>query len=324
MPMPKEKKKTKMFQAEMEIVNKTQKICRNKRISKETLMKEYAFLSEKYHKLVKELTKITRVGDVHYKKLMEANDQIQYHKSILEDLNRQLLEANAAKDKFYSIIAHDLRNPLHFLLFSSDMMSSEFARMGEESVKQFIKKVNKTAQDMSDLLESLLRWGQSQLGTIECRPRELDLYLLANECIDDYSPSGEKKNIILGSQIPPGTRVFADENMIKSVLRNLVSNAIKFTRPGGRVNLFTREEGNFIVTSVQDTGVGIPDEKLDVLFNVNIHYSTTGTAKEKGSSLGLIICSEFVRLNGGEIRVKSEVDKGSTFEFSLPKRANLS
>ena len=308
-----------MFAAELGIVAKTQKVGNNAGISKETLREEYRFLSEKYHKLVKEMTKITRVGDMHYKKLMEANEKIQYHQGVLEDLNRQLLEANAAKDKFYSIIAHDLRNPLHFLLFSSELMVSEFEKMGEESVWRYIQKVNKTVHDLADLLENLLKWGQSQLGEIECRPRQIDLHPLANECIDDFTANGEKKDLKLCSHIQPGTRVYADENMIKSVFRNLVSNAVKFTLPGGTVKLLAREEGNLIVTSVQDTGVGIPLEKQGILFNIGVHYSTIGTAKEKGSSLGLIICQEFVRKNGGEIRVKSEAGKGSTFEFTLPR-----
>jgi signal transduction histidine kinase len=320
--MPKEGSKNKMFAAELEIVAKTQKILHNSGISQEVLRKEYTFLSEKYHKLVKEMTKITRVGDVHYKKLMEANDQIECHKGALEDLNRQLLEANVAKDKFYSIVAHDLRDPLHFLLFSSEMMVNEYEKMGEESVRRFIQKVNKTAQAMSDLLENLLQWGRSQLGEIECCPCRVNLHRLAQESIDDFTAIGEKKNIKLSSQIPPRTRVLADENMIKSVIRNLVSNAVKFTSPGGMVKLLAREEGDFIVTSVQDTGVGIPLEKQGILFNIGIHYSTPGTAKEKGSSLGLIICQEFIRKNGGEIRVKSEVGKGSTFEFTLPKGVN--
>ena len=324
--MPKDRRKNNrnmMFAVELEIVNKTQKIRQTSGISQDALMKEYTFLSEKYDKLVKEMVKITRVGDMHYKKLMAANDQIQCHKSNLEDLNRQLLEANAAKDKFYSIIAHDLRNPLHFLLFSSELLVNENEKMEKEAIKRYMQKVNKTAQDMADLLENLLQWGRSQLGEIQCRPRQIDLSRLAAESIDDFCGSGEKKHIKLCSQIPAGTWVFADENMIKSVFRNLVSNAIKFTLPGGSVKLLAREEGDVIVTAVQDTGVGIPPEKLGILFDINVHYTTAGTAKEKGSSLGLIICSEFVRKNGGEIRVKSKVDKGSTFEFTLPKRANL-
>lgn len=308
-----------MFQSELDVIKKTQHVQNNPGIEKKQLQKEYQFLSSKYEKLVKEMIKITRVGDMNYKKLMEAKDQIQEHKKILEELTQQLLEVNAAKDRFYSIIAHDLRNPLQVLLFSAELMAEEYERLEEDAIKKFIKQVNQTAQNMANLLENLLQWARFQYGELDCHPEKIDLFILAQENIQFFVGNAEKKNINITMEIPGNTWVYADENMIKSVLRNLVNNSVKFTHPGGKIKIFSKKEGDFILTSVQDTGIGIPKEKLASLFQNGQHVSTRGTAEEKGSRLGLLICKEFVEKNGGEIRAKSEPGKGSTFEFSLPK-----
>ncbi len=308
-----------MFQSELDVVKKTQKVQNNPGLAKKQLQNEYQFLSTKYEKLVKEMIKITRVGDRHYKKLMEAKDQIQEHKKILEELTQQLLEANAAKDRFYSIIAHDLRNPLQVLLFSAELMASECEKPEEDAIKKFIKQVNHTTQNMANLLENLLQWARFQYGELDCCPGKIDLFVLAQENIQFFVENAEKKNIVITMEIPGNTWVYADENMIKSVLRNLVNNSVKFTHPGGKIKIFSKKEGDFIITEVQDTGIGIPKEKLDSLFQTGQHTSTRGTAQEKGSRLGLLICKEFVEKNGGEIRAKSEPGQGSTFEFSLPK-----
>jgi two-component system sensor histidine kinase/response regulator len=315
----KDKTKKSMFHNELDVVKNAQNLQNKPGITKNQLQKEYQFLSAKYEKLVKEMIKITRVGDMHYKKLMEANDQIQEHKKILEELTQQLLEANAAKDRFYSIIAHDLRNPLQVLLFSAELMADEYEQPGEEETKKFIKQVNNTAQNMSNLLENLMQWARFQYGEIDCHPEKIDLFVLAKENIQYFVGNAEKKNINISIKVRENTWIYADENMIKSVLRNLVNNAVKFTHPGGKIKIFSKKKGDFIITSVQDTGVGIPKEKLGFLFQNGKRFSTRGTAEEKGSSLGLLICKEFVEKNGGEIRVKSETGKGSTFEFSLPK-----
>jgi signal transduction histidine kinase len=314
-----DKTKKSMFQNELDVIKRAQDIQNKPGITKKQLQNEYNFLSAKYEKLVKEMIKITRIGDMHYKKLMEANDQIQEHKQILEELTQQLLEANIAKDRFYSIIAHDLRNPLQVLLFSAELMADEYEQMGEEEIKKFIIQVNHTAQNMSNLLENLLQWARFQYGEIECNPEKIDLFTLAKENIQYFIGNAEKKNINISIKVRENTWVYGDENMIKSVLRNLVNNAVKFTYPGGKIKIFSKEEEDFIITSVQDTGVGISKEKLDNLFQNGKQVSTKGTAEEKGSHLGLLICKEFVEKNGGKIRVKSKPGKGSTFEFSLPK-----
>lgn len=311
--------KERMFQSELEVLAQAEEILSSLDIARQELQEEYRHLSEKYEKLLKDTMKITRVGDVNYKKLMSANDQIQRQKSELEVLNRELRQTNAAKDKFYSIIAHDLRNPLEFLLFASDMVENEHGQLREESLQKYAARVFATAKNMSELLENLLQWSRSQYGEIECQPQQLDLSRLVGDNIEFLMETARRKNIELLLDIPANTWIYADENMTRCVFRNLIGNALKFTNPGGQVRLSARQEGDLIVTSIQDTGVGIAKEKLDSLFKMGQNHISNGTAKEKGSSLGLILCREFVEKNGGKIWVKSGEGEGSLFEFSLPR-----
>lgn len=281
--------------------------------------KEFLWLSDCFEKLLKDMKKITRIGDVNYKKLMSAKEQIHIQKNELEVLNQELTEANAAKDRIYSIIAHDLKNPLHFLLFASDMVGNESGKIENKAVRRFVEKVFKTAQSMYELLENLLEWSRSQHGEIECRPLLFDLHTIVKEVIEYFEYHSESKSIQLVSSIPQGTLVYADANMIRPVLRNLVSNAIKYSYPGGEVRIECREEGRWTEVSVTDSGIGIPLEKQGALFKIGETFSTVGTRKESGSGFGLLLCNEFVRKNHGQIRVTSTPGQGSCFLFTLPR-----
>ncbi|MCK4766337.1 MAG: HAMP domain-containing histidine kinase [Candidatus Aminicenantes bacterium] len=312
------KAKDAMFQKELEIADKAGEICNKTAVPAEELREEYSFLSGQYRKSLSEMIKITRVGDMNYNKLMVANEKIQEQKNELEILNRQLRDINMAKDRFNSIIAHDLRNPLQFLLFSADVMENTYGKLGDEKVRDFSEKVYLTAKRMSELLENLLHWSRSQYGDIECHPRPIDLYLLAQDNMEYHSGSAEKKQINLILQITKDTFVYADENMIKLVFRNLIGNAIKFTPGGGSVTVSAKKTGSIVAASVSDTGTGIDVEDLDSLFRFGSGCISRGTEGEKGSGLGLVLCREFVEKNGGEIKTKSKVDEGTIFEFTLP------
>ncbi len=305
-----------IFKKELEIAEKAQGMV-NKDIPVEALKDEYLYLSQKYEKLLKDTMKITRIGDMNLKKLMDAKDQVRVQKNELESLNGELREANAVKDKFYSIIAHDLRNPLQYLLLASGLLETDYETLTTKSKKKYISKISKTAKNLSELLENLLQWSRSQYGRLEEHPRKIDLYAIARENIEYLTADADKKNIRLILEIPKLSFVYADENMIKAVFRNLIGNAIKFTREEGSVTLLCEENKDFIVTLVKDTGVGIPEDKLAGLFELGTHRSTTGTAKEEGSGIGLMLCKEFVEKNRGEIRVHSKPDEGSVFTFSL-------
>lgn len=306
-----------IFKKENEILEHSDGILDKNDLTAEELKQEYRFINNKYKKLLSEMMKITSIGDKNYKKIMDANEKIRQQKLELEKLNLQLREANATKDKFYSIVAHDLRNPLQFLLLSSDLLETEPAANGSESVKKFISKVFKTARNLSELLENLLQWSLSQSGGMDSRPKTIELHMLAMESIDYYTDIANDKGINLICKVPEGTYVVADEEMIKSVFRNLIGNAIKFTGSGGTVTLKTRRKGEYVTISVMDTGVGITKEVLEKLFHFGETNPTSGTAKEKGTGMGLILCKEFVEKNGGELTVTSTVGKGSVFKFFL-------
>jgi signal transduction histidine kinase len=308
-----------IFKKEWKIVHRSQDILNKEDISIDKLKDEYRSISKNYKKLLKEMIKITRIGDVNYKKLMDANDRIQEQKSELEVLNQELRDTNAVKDKFYSIIAHDLKDPLQVLLISSEILQNDLENMLEEEIGKYVGSIYRTSGNLSALLQNLLQWSRSQYGEMECRPGKIDLHFLAEEHIEYYIENAQNKNIHLISNIPRNSIVYADENMIRSVVRNLVGNAVKFTEPGGKVTLTSKEKEDIIVTSVIDTGVGIPEDKLDLLFKLGENYTTVGTAKERGTGLGLMLFKEFVEKNGGAISVTSKPGEGSVFTFSLPK-----
>jgi len=307
-----------MFQKELETLKRVEDILQQPDLSNSQLLPEFQHLGKMYGKLLREMKKITRIGDVNYKKLLDANEQINKQNDELELLNRRLTEAKATQDKLYAIIAHDLRNPLQFLLFSSDVLHSDYDHMEEEAVRSYIGKVFKTVQNMSDLLENLLQWSMSQYGTLQCRPKSIDLSFMVEVILDLFEESAEKKNIRLQGDVPEHTWVVGDEDMVNSVLRNLVNNALKFTSPGGHVTISVRINEQFVVTSVEDSGQGIPKERLETLFKMGLNQSTDGTAKEKGTGLGLTLCKELIEKNGGKLTVQSGVGKGSCFRFSLP------
>jgi len=315
-----------MFKNEISIVEKADTLLNNPELSLSELKEEYGFLNQQYKKIVNELKKITRVGDMHYKKLMTANEQIQEQKNELESLNKELKKVNAAKDKLYSILAHDLRNAMQFLLFSSELLGNqeEYGKLEEEIVIKYIGKVIKTVGSMSELLENLLQWARSQVGELECRPITLDLHALFSEIIEHFVQNAEEKKIKIHMEIPINTIVYADENMMKAVARNLISNALKFSTENGSLHISSQEQGDFISTSVQDTGVGIPPDILKSLFEIAESQADLSPAKKTKPGLGLILCREFVEKNKGQITAVSTVDKGSTFTFSLQKGTPLS
>jgi two-component system sensor histidine kinase/response regulator len=241
-------------------------------------------------------------------------------KDELHKLNIQLEETIASKDKFFSIIAHDLRSPFNTLIGFSDLLLKSFDDREPEEIKKFLKHINDSSQLGFNLLNNLLEWSRSQTGEIKYEPVLFDFAQLVDEVIDLHSGTAEKKKIKLdGSGLAIG-EVNADRKMIYTVLRNLVSNALKFTQPGGEIRISGKDMGNEFEISVSDSGVGIPANKLDKLFSISENISTQGTDNEMGTGLGLLLCKEFVEKNGGKIRVQSAVGKGSEFLFTIPKK----
>lgn len=235
--------------------------------------------------------------------------------------NKELRKLNATKDKFFSIIAHDLRNPIQSLLMSSELLHCNYEKLAEEKIRKYLSRFHDSANHIAELLEDLLEWARSQQGKLKYNPAEISIHSLAASTVNLLREHAEKKDIHLFSQVEEKTAAFADSNMILTVIRNLVSNAIKFTPGGGEVNILAENRGAEIKVTVADTGVGIEQKDADDLFRIDTQKTSKGTDGEKGTGLGLILCREFVEKNNGCIWVESEPGKGSRFMFTLPVKA---
>ncbi|PID89489.1 MAG: hybrid sensor histidine kinase/response regulator [Bacteroidia bacterium] len=253
--------------------------------------------------------------------LKKSKEQIEEQNKELNRKNLQLTELNQTKDKFFSIVAHDLKNPFNTILGFAKLLVFKMQKYKPEQIHEFSKLIYDASEKGYKLLENLLEWSRSQTGRIQYVPEIINLAALADNTIDLFKGGAATKSISLSSDVAADDFAYGDEYMIKTILRNLVSNALKFTENEGSVSISTQEAGeDFIEVLVMDTGIGIQKEKREQLFNIGTHFSTKGTANESGTGLGLILCKEFVEKNGGTIRIESELKKGSTFIFSLPKK----
>ncbi len=237
----------------------------------------------------------------------------------IEEQRDKLAISNATKNKFFRIIAHDLRNPISTLAGSTNIILNDFDEYDKTQTKTFIGELNKLSQTTYNLLENLLDWSSSQMGEIKFEPKPIDLKLLTSESVELIKRKVDSKNISLNSSIIKEYLVFADENMVKTIIRNLLSNAVKFTPENGKINILCTGENDMIKYSVVDSGIGISKEDQKKLFRIDKHYTRPGLSNEKGSGLGLILCKEFVEKNGGTIEIKSEPKKGTSITFTLNK-----
>ena len=246
------------------------------------------------------------------------NDQLVDSEEKVQRQNEQLLDLNATKDKFFSIIAHDLRNPFNGILGLSSMLLKNINVYPLDDISRWVKQISMSAQGAYDLLENLLDWSKTQTGRIEFKPKVFELQDLITEILEITSSISMSKNIKICYEMPESVSLYADRNMIDTILRNLVINAVKFTREEGLVRIVVACSQDDVAISVIDNGVGIEPSRIGDLFKINEKTSTLGTANERGTGLGLILCDEFVRKHGGRIWVESEVDKGSSFKFTIP------
>jgi two-component system, sensor histidine kinase and response regulator len=230
--------------------------------------------------------------------------------------------ANATKDKFFLIISHDLKNPFNSILMNANLLKSRFSKLDETMKQQLVDGIQSSVEKTYNLLENLLEWSKKQLGTLDVNQESINLYDIANEVITLFAIQAEDKNLCIVNEIPPSASAFADSHMTKLVFRNIVSNAIKFSHQGGSIKLCSQEMDDVQQIEVTDEGVGITPEDIERLFKLDIHHSTYGTKKEKGAGLGLILSQEFIKENGGEIRVKSVANHHTEFIFTLPKIQN--
>lgn len=253
----------------------------------------------------------------HFVAVMEDVTQKRKHHEALKQREEDLRQANITKDKFFSIIAHDLKNPFNAIIGFASLLLLEYENLSDAERRSYIENINLASNTSYRLLENLLEWSRTQTGKIRFVPGTFDLNSVVNEVMNLLQSQAAKKGIKLVSEIPFNTLVFADKNMIRTVLRNLFSNGIKFSS-GGEVRITAKKKKLSIEVCVGDTGVGIPEEGIEKLFRLDEQYLAEGTEFEKGTGIGLILSKEFINKHKGNIWVKSKKNMGSKFFFTLP------
>ena len=252
-------------------------------------------------------------------KLIEEIEERKATELSLQISQNELKAANSSKDKFFSIIAHDLKNPFNGIIGLSSLLIEDYDSFPAWEQKEFIQNIKTTAENTFRLLQNLLEWSQTQTGKIHFEPVQFNLSSIITEIVDLVKTSASNKNISLNSVISSDIQVFADKNMIHTVIRNLALNAVKFTRNGGKILLSARKINGQVEVSVTDNGIGINPETMKKLFCIDCNVASYGTEGEQGTGLGLILCKEFVDKNRGTIRIESEPGAGSTFTIVLPE-----
>lgn len=236
----------------------------------------------------------------------------------LRSNNVKLEEINATKDRLFSIIAHDLKNPVGSIVSISDLLSDYLRQNDLKTAEELVEMLQHQSNEALALLTSLFDWARSQSGQMVFSPEMQSLSTIANEVVENLRSSAQLKNIAIQNQITKDLQCFADLNMLKTVLRNLVSNAIKYTNMGGSIWLSAETHSDKVEICIADNGVGMDEKTRNKLFRIEAHLSARGTANEKGNGLGLIICKEIIEKHGGKIHVESKLNNGSRFIFTLP------
>lgn len=237
---------------------------------------------------------------------------------IIHENETRLRELNATKDKFFSIIAHDLKNPFNSIIGFSNILAEQVRELDLCEIEEYAGIIQRSSKRAMELLTNLLEWSRLQTGRLEFNPQNIDLIVLIEHEIDLLSDTASLKSITISKKTPKNVKAIADKFMIETVLRNLISNAIKFSHRGGEITVSVVQKINELEIAVADKGVGIKSESIVKLFRIEESYSTAGTQNEKGTGLGLILCREFIEKHKGRIWVESEIEKGSTFRFSIP------
>lgn len=278
--------------------------------------------------LAKNLESISEYNE----KLQRLNEEIAFMREILDNViteRNNLIEElsmvkekldllNLQKDKVCSIIAHDLRSPFSGLLGISKALADNIESLTQEEIRDFAKALKDSIESTYKLLENLLEWSRLQRGILPFEPDYINLKEILEGIVYVQEVKAKEKGIALVNNVPDDLAVYADYNMLSTVLRNLVSNAIKFTPKGGKVEIASKDNGDFVEVSVKDTGIGIPEEMIPHLFKIGAKTSRSGTEGEPSSGFGLVLCKELIDKHLGKIWVESQVGKGTTFYFAIP------
>jgi len=251
-------------------------------------------------------------------KINERTAEIAQKNRSLEEQRDELNDLNATKDRFFSILAHDLKNPFSSLYSLSELVVENYVHMEEEEKLTTLRKINQSSELIYNLLENLLTWSRSQRGDIDYSPEVFSLSTLIEVNINLHRIAAEKKGLKLVSEVAADMKVRADREMINTVIRNLVNNAVKYSHPGGSIEVKVANHSDFTELCVRDEGTGISKENIEKIFRIDTKFKTPGTEGEKGTGLGLILCRDFVEKNGGRIWCESKEGSGSAFYFTIP------
>ena len=278
---------------------------------------------QKTEELYKETQQMN--SDLQTKNIEISNNenQIKAQLSEIKLIANEIKVSNNTKDKFFSILAHDLKSPFNVIINFSELLNNNFDNLDIQTQKKYISLIKESSKNTYKLLENLLLWSRSQQGMIKFIPGKIDLKVLLFETMFSILEQANNKDIQISNNVKENTIVFADNNMLSTVLRNLISNAIKFTPKAGIITINAEEitgdnNQKLMKISVKDTGIGISTEMQLKIFDITENTSTKGTEKEAGTGLGLIICREFIEKHDGKLWVESEPNKGSCFSFSIP------
>ncbi len=266
----------------------------------------------------KEITNLVLI-DSDITELKKAEEQIKKQKTEIEARTMELQTLNATKDRLFSIIAHDLKNPFHSIMGFTNLLQENYKNINREKLNEFLEMINLSSNSAYQLLENLLEWARSQTDMIHIDPESIRIKPLVNEIIELQQLHAQNKEIKFVDSITEQAMVVADKNMFTTVIRNITSNAIKYTSQGGSISFKSIMKKNTVIIEIQDTGIGMPTEKTNTLFQLDKVSSTAGTEGETGTGLGLIICHDFMLKNNGTIEVSSNPGRGTTFILTLPK-----
>jgi two-component system, sensor histidine kinase and response regulator len=233
---------------------------------------------------------------------------------------KELVELNASKDKFFSILAHDMKNPLTVFMLYIRMLE-KIDKLSTEEIKTIAGNLIDSAKNLFNLLDNLLEWARVQRGLMDFVPETIDMRSLIHNNVSLFNPFLVQKGITLNNKIKNDIKAYGDLNMIDTVVRNVVSNAIKFTKTGGKVEISAAENKGMVEVSVSDSGIGIPEDMLSKLFRIDSKFQQPDTSGDKGTGLGLILCKDLIEKNNGTIHIESVPDQGTTVKLVLPVSA---
>lgn len=262
--------------------------------------------------------KANKILALHNQSINKQNLELQDINKRLTDSENKLKQLNATKDKFFSIISHDLRSPLNSLSGLLQLIIRYSESLSKTELIEITTRLDKSVNNLSNLLTNLLQWAMAQMGTMEFKPEALNLYDLVKENVDLIKLQTEEKDLKVNVLVKSGLNIICDKNMLNFIIRNLLSNAVKFTNNGGEIKIEAYYKESNVFISIADSGIGIHEDNIEKLFKLDQHFSTEGTNKEAGTGLGLILCKDFLEKNGGTIEVESKLGSGTTFIVKLP------